>query len=727
MSTKKKVLAVLLALTLVLPGVSNIFERQVIAQTATYQADIVVVGGGLTGLTAALQAAQNGATNVVIVEQLPILGGVGLQASGGINAAESRYQIEMGIGPTRAENFEMTRGTGIIEDISLLHTLIDNAAYAVHWLNDSFDAGFVATTMTQERAHRPASMGLEFDMANPGVGYYLMNALLRGLVEYDIPVIFNTLITEVLVNNNGDVVGVAGVRTDGTTVTIEASAVILATGAYASMSGNSPIAEGPFVEALTGAELNNIRIEHMNYRRVGAGVADLPQFRGSALQLASNVGGDTAGFQNLVIRHLAVLPLEPGPTTPHNFPGGLIHNGAIIVNNAGERFANETAGVRSLAYDLLNQPGATFIVFDDSARNAVPDVEVLIEEGLIHIAANVAQLAGLMGVEAQPLTATFEAAGISGSSFYAGIVNGVVAGGTVGSGGVKINTNAEVINTAGNVIAGLYAAGPAAGGVFGGAAGGGNTLPEVFVFGRIAGASAAAFVDNTPATIASNHITQPPATPQVSADFPNGTHTGVGLGFGGVTELSVTVANGQITEIEVLETDDTITYFNFAAYGTIDRVGVITQIIRNQSTDVDVISGSTQSSLAIMRAVEDAVGGGGIAVAPEEAEGEEEPQEAIESADGVFTGSARGYSPYYDGTPETISTVVVEVTVVDGLITEIEVISHGDSTAFMMMASLQVIPSIIDTQNPNVDVMSGATGSSLGIIQAVIDALETAP
>ena len=689
----------------------------------TYQADVVVVGAGFTGMTAALQAYQAGAENVVLIEQLAIVGGVGLQASGGINAAESRYQLEMGIGPTKEENFTMTRGTGIIQNEDLLWALINNAADAIHWLNDYFDAGFVGTTMTQERAHRPESLGLAFDMANPTVGYYLVNALTRGLAEYDIPVLFNTLATNVLLDEEGRVAGVFGIRADGTTVIVEAPAVILATGAYNSMTGTGPLAEGGFLPTVTAVELNRIRVNHMDYSLPGAGVAFLPEFRGSALQLASQVNGDTAGFYNLTIRHAAVMPLGPGGATPHNWAPELFENGAVVVNNQGERFMDEAADARDFADAILGQTGIRFVVFDKEIADGVEAFEDYLEAGVLHMADSVIELAELMSVDAEALADTLEEAGIEGPEFFAGVINAVVGGGTAGAGGVKINGYGEVINVYGEVIPGLYAAGPSAGGVFGGGAGGGNTLPEVFVFGRIAGESAAEFVMElgvTERTIESNHIVQPVAEPQASGGFADGVHEGIGLGFAGTTTLEVRVEDGNIVCIEIIETADTRTYFSFASLGTIDQIGVIAQIIINQSTEVDVVAGVTHSSMAIMRAVEDALGGPSGQEANGGANG---PGAQGNFEDGVFRGEGRGYSPYYDGTAASISTVVVEVTVEEGSIIGIEIISHQDSPAFMMLAGTVITGRIIEAQGINVDVVAGATGSSNGILLAVKDAL----
>ena len=221
--------------------------------------------------------------------------------------------------------------------------------------------------------------------------------------------------------------------------------------------------------------------------------------------------------------------------------------------------------------------------------------------------------------------------------------------------------------------------------------------------------------------------------------YQDGTYTGTGKGFRGNTEVSVTVNNGNITDITIVSYKDDDQYFNRA------KDTIISEIIEAQDTDVSAVSGATFSSNGIISAVQDAMSGMTVSAssavtaesetAPEEediqqsaaaAESEEQSQTSAAAADKSSTDSSTAV--YQDGTYTGSGTGLrgeteVSVKVEGGRITDITVVSYEDDEQFFERAQDTVISEILSSQNVNVSSVSGATFSSNSIKAAVADAL----
>lgn len=234
-----------------------------------------------------------------------------------------------------------------------------------------------------------------------------------------------------------------------------------------------------------------------------------------------------------------------------------------------------------------------------------------------------------------------------------------------------------------------------------------------------------------------------------SGAYEDGTYTGSGNGFRGTTKVTVTVQNGRITDIALLSKNDDAQYFN-RAWDTI-----IALIISGQTTTVDAVSGATFSSNGIMEAVADALKGHEtVSVTLSSADtqasaagssGQTASQSAVSSSQSSVStqstaaetaaGSSAGSSPaaaviasLADGVYEGSGTgfrgeTQVKVTVKDGKVTDIEIVSYQDDQQFFSRAQSGVIASIVSSQDPDVDAVSGATFSSNGIMEAVANAL----
>lgn len=225
-----------------------------------------------------------------------------------------------------------------------------------------------------------------------------------------------------------------------------------------------------------------------------------------------------------------------------------------------------------------------------------------------------------------------------------------------------------------------------------------------------------------------------------SGIYTDGVYTGTGKGFRGSTKVTVTVEKGVISDISVDSYKDDEEFFSRA------ESGIISAVIRSQSADVDAVSGATFSSKGLIDAIKNALGEEiteevttdepttektskskkqktteAETTAPTEAEMTTEAESATTEekvtdgkyADGVYTGTGTGFRG------ETSVTVTVE----NGEITDITVNSYKDDQQFFSRAESGVISAILQSQDTDVDAVSGATFSSNGIKEAVADAL----
>ena len=201
-------------------------------------------------------------------------------------------------------------------------------------------------------------------------------------------------------------------------------------------------------------------------------------------------------------------------------------------------------------------------------------------------------------------------------------------------------------------------------------------------------------------------------------DKEDGIYEGTGTGFAGRIRVSVEIKDKSIVAINILEIEaDDDAFFNRAR-------GVIDKIIADQSLDVDVVSGATYSSRGIISAVKNALtgetdsqetGAAGSGAAGQGSTSVDTVDEPSAYKDGTYTGTGTGFA----------GPITVEVVVSGGRIASIQVLSSSDGNNYMTSASA-LIASILSSQSTNVDTVSGATYSSVGIIEAVRDALRQA-
>ena len=441
--------------------------------------DIVIIGAGGAGMTAAIKAAQGG-KDVILLEKMPYAGGNTTKATGGMNAAETHYQAEQGIEDSVEQFIEDTmKGGHDINDIDLVTVMAENSAEGIDWL-DSIGAPLPKVSFsggaTNPRIHAPED--------GSGVGAYLVTAFLKKLDELGVKVMYDTEATS-LITFEGAVVGVQAVSPT-TFYTIGADAVILATGGF----GN-----------------NEDMIVRYRDDLKGTVTTSAPGITGDGILMAEAVGADLVDIDQIQL-HPTV---EQG--TSMLITESVRGDGAILVNQDGKRFTNELLTRDVVSAAELEQPGSyAYIIFDQRLRDGLKAIEKYVSTGITKQADTIEGLAEQLDIDPATLADTLATWNkyvadqndpdfgrdtgmendLSVAPFYA---IKIAPGIHHTMGGVRIDTSARVIDTEGNVIPGLFAAGEVTGGVHGGNRIGGNAVADIVVFGTVASESAMAYCD----------------------------------------------------------------------------------------------------------------------------------------------------------------------------------------------------------------------------------------
>ncbi|WP_308556631.1 flavocytochrome c [uncultured Lactobacillus sp.] len=436
--------------------------------------DAVIIGSGGTGLTAALQARELG-LNVVVLEKNGKTGGNTSRASSGMNASESLVQLDEGIIDNNRDFYEETlKGGGLLNDRAMLKYFVNHSAIAISWLM-KYGVRLTDLTITggmsRKRAHRPGSM--------EPVGFYLTSRLTNQVKKAGVDIFTSAKVTKLLQDKNKKVNGVE-VETEDGTKTIKAKAVLLATGGF-----------GASKEII-----KKYRPDLADYK-----TTNQPGATGDGLKLAKPLDAQ--------LMQMDFIQVHPTADTdnPHVYliGEGLRGEGAILVNKAGNRFVNElnTRKIVSAAITDLHEDGA-YLVFDSGVRAHFGAVEFYAHIGLVKEGSTLADLAKEINVDPENLAATVERWNnavethkdkefgrttgmdrkLDRGPYYAIHIHPAIH---YTMGGIHINTETQVLDTNGNVIKGLYAAGEVSGGLHGNNRIGGNSIAETVIFGRQAG------------------------------------------------------------------------------------------------------------------------------------------------------------------------------------------------------------------------------------------------
>ena len=440
--------------------------------------DIVVVGAGGAGLSAAVAAAENGDMNIIVLEKQGIIGGNTNYSTGGINAAETDVQKSLGIEDSKQLFFDDIMRGGKQENIpSLVWNFVDHAPATISWLTtmgaDLSDVGLMGGSSVK-RTHRPKG--------GTAIGPHLMKVLKEATAHQNIEIRTSNKVVGLL-SSNGKVTGVKVQNTDGSNYTLKAKAIIIATGGF-----------GANLEMVTRLQPSLSGFATLNH----------PGATGDAFNWMTSLGGATIQLANIQIHPTA-------EATNHILITEAVRgNGAILVNHSGKRFCNEmdTRDVVSAAI-LSQQSEEAFLVFDQGVRQSLASIETYANQHLLVQGNTISELAGLTGIPAESLmesiarynaqqkagvdndffrSATEMTAALETAPFYAVRVKPAIHH-TMG--GLSVNTATQVLKTDGTPIPGLFAAGEVTGGLHGANRLGGNGVADIVVNGRLAGLAAA--------------------------------------------------------------------------------------------------------------------------------------------------------------------------------------------------------------------------------------------
>ena len=492
------------------------------AEDSTVEADVVIVGAGGAGMTAAITAANEG-KSVVVVESQAMVGGNSVHATGGMNAAKTVYQDENEFGEsagvektlkTAAEKYAdnetitalaatvaeqwaayqanptgyfdsvelmeldtMIGGKGI-NDPALVETLCEGTADAIDWLDEN---GITLHNVSSfggasvKRIHRPVGD----DGKVVSVGSYMIPRLQQACEKAGVQILLSTTAEEIL-TDGGKVVGIKATGATGETVTVNAKAVILASGGF-------------------GANLDMV-VEYKPELK-GFMTTNAPGILGQGIAMAQAIGADTVDMDQIQIH----------PTVQYDSAAliteGLRGDGAVLINAEGKRFIDEV-GTRDVvsAAEVAQTGGYSWLVVDQKMADASSVIQGYIKKGYTVEGKTYEELAEAMGVDGAAFAETMAnwnqcvadktdaefgrtsfANPLDTAPYYA---IKVTAGVHHTMGGLKIDTNTEVLDADGNAIPGLFAAGEITGGVHGANRLGGNAVADFTVFGRIAGKAA---------------------------------------------------------------------------------------------------------------------------------------------------------------------------------------------------------------------------------------------
>ena len=454
-------------------------------KTSNY--DVVVIGAGGAGFSAAITA-KNAGANVVLLEKMPAVGGNSLISGAEMNVAKNWVQPKLGINDDSSElhaqdTFKGGDGKG---DMKVINVMTHEALDAAKWCRDYLGVRFEDDNLfffgghSRKRALIPVGhTGTEF------IAKFQAKA-----DELGIPVITNMKAEELIKDKDGRVVGVKATM-DGSEYTFNAKGgVVLATGGF----GANPEMVKKY----------NPKIDE-RFK-----TTDAPGTTGEALYMA-----ERAGAQLVNMGYIQTYPICDPISGAIELIADARFDGAIMLNQEGKRFVEELQRRDVLSEAILNQTGQyCWVLWNDkigSISNTVKahanEYEAFTKQGIMTTCDDLKCIADFTKIPFDQLQKTVkrvsDMAGKGNDKDFnhrAGLMDmqqgkyyviKAVPSTHHTMGGVRINEKAEALTAEGKVIPGLWAAGEVTGVTHGTNRLGGNAYTDIIVFGRIAGEAAA--------------------------------------------------------------------------------------------------------------------------------------------------------------------------------------------------------------------------------------------
>ena len=454
-------------------------EKEKTAREEDY--DVVVVGGGGAGFAAAVTAKEEGA-DVILLEKLPQVGGNTLISGGEMSAPGNELQEKEGIEDSKELFAEDVKEAG--GDPELIDVLAEHATEDAYWLRDDIGVKWLDSLMFFGGHSVKRSLIPEAHSGNELIKNYL-----KKCEELGIEVVTEADVKELL-SKDDKIAGVRAETPDGD-LTINAKSVVLASGGF-------------------GA---NEEMTYENDKEIDEHVksTNSPGATGDGIIMAEELGADTVDMDQIQL--YPICDVETGRIL---YVGDTrLVGGALLVNKEGNRFVEELGTRREISLAIKDQTDHVgYLLWDEKSNEETgtmasnPDeAEEQFEKGNLVKADTIEELADHFEIDKDELLKTVETFNENSAKEEDPDFNLRMLGWTIDEapyymlkaapavhhtmGGLKINTDAQVLDKDGNWIDGLYAAGEVTGGIHGSNRLGSAAIADITVYGRIAGRNAA--------------------------------------------------------------------------------------------------------------------------------------------------------------------------------------------------------------------------------------------
>lgn len=434
----------------------------------TMDTDVVVVGAGLSGLTAAIRAQENGA-DVILLEKMSFTGGNSKLSSGHLHLGGTDIQAAAGVEDTSDlfYDFIMEKSDGKRDPIQV-RAVADMGNDVIKWLNT---VGVPVSDKVKATMGCPVYRQHSALPNAPG----MIDTLTSTAKERGITLLVDTMAMELIVKEDGSIAGVKANAADGGVLTVNAKKVILAAGGFG--------ADPALLKKYWGLE--------------SVGYAGVSGTTGEMMVACLELGADTVDIGEPWLSPTVEV------TTNTLMTAGVISSGAILVTSKGERFCDEAASYMEASQAVYaTGEEVVYEIFDSHVKDSTSKVPSYIAMGVVTEADTLEELAAKIGIPAENLIAsveTYNAAvrGEAADPFGRVIVvdecnkapyySITVKPGTIMTpGGLKVNEKYEVVKTDGTTIPNLYAIGEMTGGYRAFGYIGGDSLAHCLVSGLTA-------------------------------------------------------------------------------------------------------------------------------------------------------------------------------------------------------------------------------------------------
>lgn len=592
MKKSGKIIALMLSLIMVitmLPGCANKSAGANTNNTANdgdIKTDYVVIGGGAAGLMSALELSSKG--KVVLVEKMPALGGTTIRSKGYLWSVDSSINKSTGKGLSGDELLKYYKEKAGEANFNepLFKKMIDVSGGTIDHLIE-LGIPFSKENLVPGTPNYPELLCLTVE----GEGPALISKFKELVKQNNVEILMDTQATD-LIFENGQVNGVVA-ESNGKKFNIIAQKTILATGGFVRSK-----------ELMS--EYNKEFIDNVPFSGIGS--------TGDGITMASKADAQLVGDGVLGIW---------GMNEDYGYVGdigSLVRQTAFYVNKDGNRFVNEKRYYAEVHKELNKiQDKLAYGLFDSSDDKMVANLEKAYAEGLSVKADSIEELAKNLNVDAKNLKAAvdkYNNAKAKGEDGEFGIKNAVMTPilkapfyavdvrptiiGTIK--GLKVNENTEVLNSKNEAIPNLYATGELIIGNFvnNEYPSTGTVVATAIYSGKIAADNASMGVESKYKAEQTQKENTPNNTTEVKkADtvYKDGVYTGESKGMNDAVKVEVTVKNNVISSVKVLGSKETSGISDPA----IEKIP--NDIVNANSPEVDIVSGASNTSKAIIEAV----------------------------------------------------------------------------------------------------------------------------